>query len=115
MAKKLTPKKAKTLEILVENTGKSVSAAMREAGYSPATAKNPSVITESEAYKALFPPERTQQVVDNLHKLAINAEEEKTQIEATKVYLDKALPKDTGNISINFNQVAQKDRDEFGI
>lgn len=99
-----TTKQSKAFEILVESGGDMpVSKAMKQAGYSPATAKTPKKLTESESYKALFPPDRTQQVVDNLHKLAISAQDEKNQIEATKVYLDRAVPKSSeNNGTINF-------------
>lgn len=42
------------IDKLVENGGKSVSAAMREAGYSAVTAKNPSKLTNSNAYQELM-------------------------------------------------------------
>lgn len=50
----------KTAEYLAENGGKSVSAAMRKAGYSRITSATPKKITESPAWNALmdeyFPP-----------------------------------------------------------
>jgi hypothetical protein len=49
-----TSKQRKTAEILVENRGKSVSGAMREAGYSGATAKNPKNLTESDGWQELM-------------------------------------------------------------
>lgn len=110
-----TTKQKKALEILVENGGDMpVSKAMVRAGYSPATAKTPQKLTESESYKALFPPEKTQEVVDNLHKLAISAEDEKNQIEATKVWMDRAIPKttDTGT-TFNFVQVNNQKADKY--
>ena len=45
----------KALAILVESGGKaSVSGAMREAGYSPATAKTPQKLTESKAFAQIM-------------------------------------------------------------
>lgn len=41
----------RAIEILVENKGKSVSRAMREAGYSPRTAKNPAALTDRPIFK----------------------------------------------------------------
>lgn len=112
-----TNKQKKALEILVENRGKPISKAMQEAGYRPATAKNPKNLTESEAYKKLFPIDKTQQVVENVHKLAISAEDEKIQLEASKEWLNRTIGKgDSGtNVNINFNQAAQSDREEFGL
>lgn len=47
-----TEKQKRALDIMVENGG-NVSKAMREAGYSPATAKTPKKLTESEGFKEL--------------------------------------------------------------
>ncbi len=41
----------KAISLFVENRGKSMSAAMRGAGYSPVSAKNPKNLTESKAFK----------------------------------------------------------------
>lgn len=69
-----------------------------------------------EALEQLFGMEETKQVVANLHKLAISAEDEKNQIEATKVWMDRAVPKttDTGT-TFNFVQVNQDMKDKYGI
>jgi hypothetical protein len=59
------------------------------------------------ALEQLFNLEDTKQVVQNLHKLAISAEDEKNQIEATKVWMERAIPKadkDAGN-SYHFTQI----------
>lgn len=49
-----TLKQQKAIKILVETGGKSVSGAMREAGYSKATAKTPSKLTCAKSFKELF-------------------------------------------------------------
>lgn len=49
----MTQKQKKAMEIAVENGG-NVSRAMREAGYSPETAKNPSKLTETQAWKEMM-------------------------------------------------------------
>jgi hypothetical protein len=49
-----TARQKKAIKKLVENGGKSVSKAMREAGYSAKTAKNPEKLTESKAFKELL-------------------------------------------------------------
>ena len=109
-----TAKQRKALEILVESGGDMpVGTAMKKAGYSPATAKTPQKLTESEAYKSLFQPEKTQQIVDNLHKLAISAEDEKNQIEATKVWMDRAVPKTQESTNTNFVQVVNNLRGKY--
>jgi hypothetical protein len=102
----MTNKQDKALEILVESGGKiPVSKAMVQAGYSPATAKTPKKLTQSEAYKSLFPIEKTQEVIDNLHKLSISAESQDIQVKATKEWLDRAVPKTESNASLNFTQI----------
>jgi hypothetical protein len=53
VTKKATFKQRKTLEIALENNG-NLSAAMREAGYSPATAKNPHLLKESDGWQSLM-------------------------------------------------------------
>lgn len=49
-----TARQKRAAEILVENGGKSVSKAMREAGYSPQTAKTPQKLTESVGWQELI-------------------------------------------------------------
>ncbi len=50
----MTTKQRKAIEILHENPRKSVSGAMREAGYSEQTASKPSELTNSRAYKSMY-------------------------------------------------------------
>lgn len=101
-----TTKQNKALEILVESGGTMpVSKAMEKAGYSPATAKTPQKLTESNAYRELFPIDKTKEVIDNLHKLSISAESQETQVKATKEWLDRAVPKTESNASLNFTQI----------
>lgn len=45
-----TDKQKRAVQIYLENPGKSVGAAMREAGYSEATAKNPKDLTQTDAW-----------------------------------------------------------------
>ena len=51
----MTTKQLRATAISVENGG-NVSRAMIEAGYSPATAKNPSKLTNSKAYRSIYDP-----------------------------------------------------------
>lgn len=51
----MTIKQKKAIEYVVESGGKKpIGQAMIEAGYDPTTAKNPSKLTESEAWKELM-------------------------------------------------------------
>lgn len=109
-----TSKQDKALKLLVENGGNMpVSKAMEEAGYSPATAKTPKKLTESQAYKSFFPPDKTEQVVNNLHKLATSAEDQKIQVDATKEWLSHAVPKEKGNTFNNFGTVVAEMKDKY--
>lgn len=49
----MTVKQCKAINKTVENGG-NISKAMREAGYSPKTAKNPKKLTESKSWKELI-------------------------------------------------------------
>jgi len=49
-----TLKQEQTVKDLLENTGKPISRAMLDNGYSPATAKNPCELTESKGWKELL-------------------------------------------------------------
>lgn len=68
-----TSRQRKAIEILVENGGKSVSKAMREAGYSPATAKNPDKLTESKAWKELLDENITDELIIEKLKEGLDA------------------------------------------
>jgi hypothetical protein len=48
-----TFKQKKAINLMVENRG-NVSKAMRDAGYSPATAENPDKLTKSQGFKELM-------------------------------------------------------------
>lgn len=73
--------------------------------------QKPAIRTYTEQ---LFSLEKTQQVVDNLHKLAISAEDEKVQVESTKVWLDRAVPKTDNSSTINnFGQILVDQRDKY--
>lgn len=62
-----TLKQKKAIKIAVENGG-NISRAMREAGYSPETASNPSKLTESKTWEELmeqhFPDSKISKVID---------------------------------------------------
>ena len=96
---KLTPKQRVFVEEYVKSKGNATQAALKaydttdydtaaNIGYD--NLKKPQIRTITEQ---LFSLEKTQQVVDNLHTLAISAEQEETQVKATKEYLDRAMPK----------------------
>lgn len=73
--------------------------------------KKPQIRTITEQ---LFSLDKTAQVVDNLHRLAISAEDEKIQIEATKEWNSRAIPKQEGTGTINnFGQMIMQQKDKY--
>lgn len=63
-----TLKQKKAIKKLVENGGKSVSQAMREAGYSEATAKTPSKLTKSDGWQELMDKYMPDKLIAKTHK-----------------------------------------------
>lgn len=68
-----TMKQKKTAQILLENPGKSVGAAMREAGYSDAMAKNPQDITTTKTWAALMNEYLPEEALAQAHKQLMNS------------------------------------------
>lgn len=78
-----TQRQNKAISIVVEkrsqNGGKaSVSAAMREAGYSPATAKTPKKLTTSKTWQQLMDEHLPDQLLAEKHKELLNAKKKVT-------------------------------------
>jgi hypothetical protein len=69
-----TPKQKKAVKIFVENRGKSVSSAMREAGYSDASAKNPKNLTSTKAWQELLDKALPDKKLLQVHKKILNAQ-----------------------------------------
>jgi hypothetical protein len=65
----------KAMQRLVENGGKSISRAMREAGYSPATAENPSKLTKTKSWKMLMDEYLPEDLVAETHRDLLKAED----------------------------------------
>jgi hypothetical protein len=68
-----TNRQEKAVQIYVENRGKSVSAAMREAGYSDTTAKNPKNLTESPQWMELLDKYLPDKKLADAHKKLLSA------------------------------------------
>lgn len=116
MAKpKLTPKQAKFVKGIAE--GKTKTEAYIEAYDVNPDTKIKSIheqasVTSSlpqvkNAIEQLFGLEETKQIVQNVHKLAISAEDEKIQLEASKEWLNRVLPKSNSSdgTTYNFTQI----------
>lgn len=119
VAKKLTPKQAKFVEEYAKNGGNGTQAAMKaynvkdESVAKVVASENltkPNIRTITEQ---LFSLDKTQQVVDNLHKLSISAEDQKIQVDATKEWLSHAVPKEKGNTFNNFGTVVAEMKDKY--
>ena len=129
-----TPKQKKAIVKVVENGG-NVSKAMRDAGYSPATAKNPQKLTESQAFriymeKAGVTDEKLVGVLkDGLEatKTIVMGSEDSSFVDiqpdhpTRHKYLETAIKikglnnNDGTTVNINFNKVVEDDRTAFGI
>lgn len=68
-----TLKQKAVMNDLLENTGKPIGQAMLDAGYAPATAKNPLELTESEGWKALIEQYLPDKDVLQAHKDGLGA------------------------------------------
>jgi hypothetical protein len=65
----------KAAKILMENKGKSLSGAMRKAGYPATTAKNPQQVTKSKSWQQLMDEYLPQEFVAEKHKELFLAED----------------------------------------
>ncbi len=68
-----TARQRAAIDILVENRGKSVSGAMREAGYPEKTAKNPKNLTESKAWEEIIGDALSFEELAEEHKQLLNS------------------------------------------
>ena len=69
----VTIKQKTAVKIAVENGG-NISKAMREAKYSPETAKNPSKLTESKGWQELMKQHLPDKLIAKKHKQLLNKE-----------------------------------------
>lgn len=88
MPKQPTVKQRKAIQNAVENGG-NISKAMRDAGYSPATAKNPDKLTNTKAWTELM-----EQYLPDEQLLAVHAE----GLEATRASNAAILVTKDGNV-----------------
>ena len=75
MPRKPSLRARRAVEILVENGGKSVSGAMRKAGYSAKTAKVPSKLTGSKSFQQLLDEYLPQDKIAAAHAALVEAED----------------------------------------
>jgi hypothetical protein len=122
MSKKLTPKQAKFVKGIAEGKTKTdsyidaydVSPTTPRKSLNEMASQTSSIPQVKDALEQLFGLEETKQIVANVHKLAISAEDEKIQLEASKEWLGHVIPKskDSGT-TINFNQVIGDIKDKY--
>lgn len=70
-----TTKQHKVVKKILENTGMSVSKAMAESGYPPATAKNPQQLTNSKGWKELMKEYLPDDLLAQKHQELLNKTE----------------------------------------
>jgi hypothetical protein len=85
-----TEKQKRAIANVVENRG-NVSKAMRDAGYTPATAKNPKNLTQSDAWTELMEQVLPDQLLADKHAALLNKKETKRTFDhSTGEWVDKA-------------------------
>lgn len=84
----MTNKQKAVAKDLLENVGKPVGQAMLDAGYSPATAKNPDHLTESKGWQELMDQYLPDLDVLEAHKQGLKA----TKIFSSHTEPDKEVP-----------------------
>ncbi len=118
---KLTPKQAKFVQEMAK--GKTQREAYIEAydtkghkatvdGNASRTANHQQV---KQALETLWADDATKEIVANLRRLATKSTDEKIQVDATKVWLDRAVPKQESPTNLNVVQVIQGDRNAYDI
>lgn len=116
---------------LLENAGKPVSRAMLDAGYSPATAKNPDELTNSKGWSELmneyFPDSELAKVgQDGLKATKVITSHTEPDFEVpdhptrhkyweTVLKMKKYIGADTQVNNVTFARVVNEDKDAFGI
>lgn len=71
--KRLTPKQAKLIEGISENSGKPMRTLIKEAGYSQSLADNPQVVLKSVAFKDIFSNAISDKLILKAHKKLLRA------------------------------------------
>ena len=72
----MTIKQKQVAKDLLENVGKPVGKAMLDAGYSPATAKNPDHLTESKGWKELMDEALPDSDLAEVHRNGLHAKKQ---------------------------------------
>jgi phage terminase small subunit len=121
MTKKLTPKQTKFVKGVA--SGKSQRESYVEAYETKGSIDSIDVQASQlaakpkiqEALQDLFGLEETKQVVKNVHKLAISADDQKVQLEASKEWLTRSMGnvKDSGNTINNFGVIVSEQKDRY--
>ena len=88
--RKPTLRMRKTMSVLVGNGGKSVSDAMRQAGYAEATINTPQKVTESLSWKQLMDKYFPEDYVAKKHKELFNANKLHLTKDAREIVPDNA-------------------------
>lgn len=82
-----TTKQRRAAKKLLENPGVGISRIMREVGYSPATAQNPSDLTESKGWKELMEQYLPDATLARVHMEGLSATRMSTSLTAPDIEL----------------------------
>lgn len=84
-AKRPTMKQRAAIKKIVENNG-NISRSMREVGYSPATAKNPSALTNSAWFRKVLDSMDDSKYLDKLDEIAMDTEDKELHCRLLESY-----------------------------
>ena len=112
---------------LLENKGKSVSNAMLEVGYPPATARNPQQVTKSKGWQELMEQYLPDEKLAKVHEEGLEATkwndftgDREKDYSVRKQYLElgykvKGKMSDRPNVQVNVLNNIQGDKDKYEI
>lgn len=100
-----TLKQKQVISKIVENRG-NISKSMIEVGYSPATAKNPSNLTESKFFRQALEALDDRKYLAELHKLAIDDDDKRAKLQAIDMLfkLKSRYPKESIDIDLSLQR-----------
>lgn len=90
-----------TVDNLLESRGKmSVGEAMRKAGYSPATAKNPQQFTRSKAYEEVLKSIDLGSVLEKVQTTAMDTDDKRAHLQAASLLFQLADKFPAGKLKV---------------
>lgn len=104
-SKRPTMKQRAAIKKIVENNG-NISRSMREVGYSPATAKNPSALTNSAWFRKVLDSMDDSKYLDKLDEIAMDTNDKRASLQAIGelLKLKNRYPKERIDIDLSLSR-----------